>query len=68
MNNKFLHYKEEIPKASVTLPDLTPEKAAKVVKSLEETYGKIYLMWDPTANSLPLGQPSAYADSTRAGK
>jgi hypothetical protein len=28
-----------------------------VVKSLEETYGKIYLLWDPTEESLPTGDP-----------
>jgi hypothetical protein len=56
---KMWHYhKTEIPKVSATLPDLSPEEAAKVVKSLEETYGKIYLVWDPGRQSLPTGNPS----------
>ncbi len=41
-----------------TLPDLSAEEAAKVAKSLEETYGKIYLLWDPAHSSLPTGRPS----------
>lgn len=56
---KMWHYhKTEIPKVSATLPDLSPEEAAKVVKSIEETYGKIYLLWDPGRQSLPTGNPS----------
>ncbi len=56
---KLWHYhKEEIPKVSATLPDLSPEEAAKVVKSIEDTYGKIYLLWDPAKRSSPTGQPS----------
>lgn len=52
------YHKTEIPKIGATLPDLSPEEAAKVAKSLEETYGKIYLLWDPGRQSLPTGQPS----------
>jgi hypothetical protein len=52
------YHKTEIAKVSATLPDLSPEEAAKVVKSIEETYGKIYLVWDPGLQSLPTGNPS----------
>ena len=52
------YHKTEIPKASATLPDLSAEEAAKVAKSLEETYGKIYLLWDPSRSQLPIGKPS----------
>ena len=54
------YHKTEIPKVEATLPDLSPEEAAKVVKSLEETYGKIYLLWDPAKGDLPIGNPSVY--------
>jgi len=56
---RMWHYhKTEIPKVSATLPDLSAEEAAKVVKSIEETYGKIYLAWDPSLETLPSGTPS----------
>lgn len=56
---RMWHYhKTEIPKVSATLPDLSPEEAAKVVKSIENTYGKIYLVGDPSSQSLPTGTPS----------
>ena len=56
---RMWHYhKTEIPKVSATLPDLSAEEAAKVVKSIEETYGKIYLAWDPGLETLPAGSPS----------
>ena len=29
-----------------------------MAKSLEETYGKIYVLWDSAHSSLPTGQPS----------
>lgn len=55
---KLWHYhKTEIPKVKATLPDLSAEEAAKVAKSLEETYGKIYLLWDPGRRTLPTGRP-----------
>lgn len=52
------YHRDEIPKVSATLPDLSPEEAAKVVESIQETYGKVYLLWDPTKDSEPTGQPS----------
>lgn len=56
---RLWHYhKTEIPKVKPTLPDLSPEEAAKVAKSLEETYGKVYLLWDPGRRTLPTGRPS----------
>lgn len=55
----YWHYhKEEIPKVNAKLPDLSADEAAKVAKSLEETYGKIYLLWDPGKGDEPLGEPS----------
>jgi hypothetical protein len=56
---KMWHYhKVEIPKVSATLPDLSQEEAAKVVKSMEETYGKVYLLWDPGMAAVPIGRPT----------
>ena len=51
------YHKEEIPLVDVQLPELTAEEAAEVAAMLEETYGKVYLLWDPTASDLPTGQP-----------
>ncbi|HWR26377.1 MAG TPA: DUF1264 domain-containing protein [candidate division Zixibacteria bacterium] len=51
------YHKTELPRVDARLPDLTPDDAAKVVKSLEETYGKLYILWDPGKGSLPLGNP-----------
>lgn len=52
------YHKTEIPKVSPTLPGLSAEEAAKVVKDLEETYGKIYLLWDPGRKSPATGRPT----------
>lgn len=51
------YHKEEIPLVDVQLPELTAEEAAEVGAMLEETYGKVYLLWDPTVSELPTGQP-----------
>ncbi|MBI2029063.1 DUF1264 domain-containing protein [Candidatus Gottesmanbacteria bacterium] len=51
------YHREEIPKINAKLPDLTSEEAAKVVETLNETYGKVYLLWDPSKSDLPIGQP-----------
>ena len=52
------YHKVEIPKVSATLPDLSKEEAEKVVKNIEDTYGKIYLVWDPGKQALPTGRPT----------
>ncbi|MBI2022024.1 DUF1264 domain-containing protein [Candidatus Daviesbacteria bacterium] len=52
------YHKEEIPKINAKLPDLSEEEAAKVVETLNETYGKVYLLWDPAVSELPVGNPS----------
>jgi len=54
------YHRVEIPKVSATLPGMSPAEAKKVVDSLLETYGKIYLLWDPTKGTAPTGQPSIY--------
>ena len=51
------YHKEEIPLLQPTLPRLSEEEVAEVVASIEETYGKVYILWDPTASELPTGQP-----------
>ncbi len=52
------YHRTEIPKVSATLPGLSTEEANKIVQSLLETYGKIYLLWDPSRSQLPIGNPS----------
>jgi hypothetical protein len=54
------YHRIEIPKVSATLPGMTKAQADKVVASLLETYGKIYLLWDPTKQQQPTGQPFVY--------
>jgi hypothetical protein len=50
------YHKTEIPKVEAVLPDVSPEESAKIIKSIEETYGKVYILWDP-AKKEPLGKP-----------
>lgn len=52
------YHKEELPKIDAKLPDLSAEDADKVIKMLEETYGKVYLLWDPSVSDKPVGNPS----------
>ena len=52
------YHREEIPAVQATLPGLSPEEAAKIVESLQETYGKLYLFWDPGIGDQPIGEPS----------
>lgn len=53
------YHKDEIPKVNATLPGMSPDQAKKVVDSITDTYGKIWIMYDPMAtNNMPTGQPS----------
>ncbi|MGZ3506260.1 MAG: DUF1264 domain-containing protein [Vulcanimicrobiaceae bacterium] len=42
------YHRDEIPRVNLQTPDMTKEEADKVAASLMETYGKVYLLWDPT--------------------
>lgn len=53
------YHKDEIPKVNATLPGMTPQQAKKVIDSISDTYGKIWLLYDPMAtNNMPVGRPS----------
>ena len=51
------YHKTEIPKVNAELPDLSAEEAAKTLKSMEETYGKVYILWNPAKSEAPIGKP-----------
>jgi len=50
------YHKTELKKVDPTLPDLSPEESAKTLKGMEETYGKVYILWDLAKNA-PIGRP-----------
>lgn len=50
------YHKTEIEKVNATLPDLSPEEGAKTLKGMEETYGKVYILWNPARRG-PIGRP-----------
>lgn len=53
------YHKDEIPKVNARLPDLSPAEAKKVVESISDSYGKVWVLYDPMAtNGMPIGQPS----------
>ena len=50
------YHKTELKKVDPTLPDLSLEEGAKTMKGMEETYGKVYILWNPAKNG-PVGRP-----------
>lgn len=53
------YHKTEIPKVNATMPGLSPEQAKKVVDQISDTYGKVWMLYDPmTTNNMPTGQPA----------
>jgi hypothetical protein len=52
------YHKVEIPKVNAKMPDATAEETKATVASLTETYGKVFMLWDPAANKNPIGQPT----------
>ena len=52
------YHRVEIPLVSAAVLDMSPDQAEKVLNSIVDTYGKIYLLWDPSRQSMPTGQPS----------
>jgi len=54
---KYWHYhKVEIPRAHATFPDLTAKEAAKILPTVNETYGKVIYFKQPQ-DDMPLGEP-----------
>ena len=54
---KYWHYhKTEIPRAHATFPDLTAKEAAKILPTVNETYGKVIYIQHPD-DKFPIGQP-----------
>lgn len=51
------YHRTEIPKVSPTLPGMSQEEAKRVIEGMLESYGKVYLLWDPTTNAALAGQP-----------
>lgn len=55
---QYWHYhKDEIPKVSATLPDMSPADAKATLAKMMDTYGKVYILWDPMDSPMPLGEP-----------
>lgn len=53
------YHKTEIPKVNAKLPDMTPAQAKQLIAQISDTYGKIWIMYDPmSTNNLPTGQPA----------
>lgn len=50
------YHKTEIPKVDASMPDVSAEEGAKMLKGMEETYGKVFILWNP-ANTEPVGKP-----------
>jgi hypothetical protein len=51
------YHKTELKKIHATLPDVPAKDQAKVIASLEPTYGKVWMMWDPSKSASPVGSP-----------
>ncbi len=52
------YHKVEIPKVHATMPGMTPDQAAKALAAISDTYGKVWLLWDPMTNVNPVGMPT----------
>jgi hypothetical protein len=52
------YHKTELKKIHATLPGMSKAQAAKTVAQISETYGKVYILWDPMSSKYPMGQPS----------
>jgi len=52
------YHKTEIPKVNAKMPDVSPAVAKKMVAAITETYGKIYVLWDPMDGKPAVGAPS----------
>jgi hypothetical protein len=52
------YHKTELQKVHATLPGMTPDEAAKTIAMITNTYGKVWMLWDPLVNTNPVGSPT----------
>ncbi len=52
------YHRVEVPKVDAKLPDLSPEEAKKTLNSILDTYGKVWVLWDPQSSQNPVGTPT----------
>ncbi|GAC1393708.1 MAG: hypothetical protein NVSMB31_13310 [Vulcanimicrobiaceae bacterium] len=55
------YHKTEIPKVNAKMPDVSAAAAKKMVMQITDTYGKIYVLWDPMDCKGPAGAPTINA-------
>ncbi|GAC1491771.1 MAG: hypothetical protein NVS2B8_20210 [Vulcanimicrobiaceae bacterium] len=55
---RWHYHRDEIPKVNAKTPDMTAEESKKFVADVNETYGKVWVLWDPAAQPLPTGTPT----------
>lgn len=55
------YHKTEIPKVNAKMPDISAAAAKKMVAQITDTYGKIYVLWDPMDGTGPVGAPTVNA-------
>ncbi len=54
---RWHYHKTEIPKVNAKMPDVSPAEAQKMVAQITDTYGKVYVLWDPMDGNGPVGAP-----------
>jgi Protein of unknown function (DUF1264) len=52
------YHKTELKKIHATLPDTPKDKQAAIIAAISNTYGKVWILWDPMTSTNPIGQPS----------
>jgi len=52
------YHKTELKKIHATLPDTPKNQQAAIIAKISDTYGKVWILWDPMTSQNPIGQPS----------
>ena len=47
----------ELPKVHAVMPGMPAAQQKKLVAQILKTYGKVYVIWDPMTNAMPIGKP-----------
>lgn len=51
------YHKTTLPKVNAKMPDISAAAAKKMSAQISETYGKVYVLYDPMDTKTPVGQP-----------